>query len=199
MKVIGLTGGIGSGKSVVLQYVKEQFQAYVIDADQVAHSLQKQGTACYHAIVAYFGADIVAAQGELDRKKLGTIVFADEQKRHKLNEIMHPPVKEKIMKMVDDAEKQGTFAYCFIEAALLIEEHYDEICDELWYIYTDRTLRENRLMDTRGYTREKAGQIMSRQLGEEEFRLHCSVVIDNNGSKEHIYEQIKEELECQNR
>lgn len=199
MKVIGLTGGIGSGKSVVLQYVKEKFHAYVIEADKVAHSLQEPGNVCFNAIVDCFGTDVLSPQGEIDRKKLGTVVFADEQKRRKLNAIVHPPVKETIIKMVDTAGKQGTFSYCFIEAALLIEEHYDAICDELWYIYTERKLREERLMASRGYTKEKARQIMSRQLSEEAFRLHCRVVIDNNGSKEHIYEQIKEELTCQNR
>lgn len=198
MKVIGITGGVGSGKSVVLQYVKEQFHAYVIDADKVAHSLQKPGNLCYDAIVDYFGTGILTPKGEIDRKKLGALVFADKQKLQMLNAIMHPHVKKEIIKMADTAKKQGEHPYCFIEAALLIEEQYDAICDELWYIYAKKELREKRLMDFRGYTVEKIKKMMSRQLSEGEFRQHCSVVIDNNGSEEYLYKQIKEELTCQN-
>jgi len=103
---------------------------------------------------------------------------------------VHPAVKEYVKQQLLEERRQGQLQLLVLEAALLIEEHYDEICDELWYIYTREEIREARLMESRGYSREKVQQIFSSQLKEAEYRKHCSVVIDNNEGLEEMQRQI---------
>lgn len=200
MKIIGITGGVGSGKSLVLSFLADcnGIASAVIEADKVAHELQKKGEPCYAAIVEAFGKDILNESGEINRGKLGKLVFGNKEKLNRLNAIVHPLVKQEIIRQVEQYRSNGRIEYLFIEAALLIEEHYDEICEELWYIYVSREERIRRLQASRGYSSEKALQMMSRQLSEEAFRSHCKVVIDNNGSIEDTYRQLREVLAWQN-
>ena len=107
-----------------------------------------------------------------------------------MNGIVNPAVKAYLIAEAKRERQEGTLALLVLEAALLIEEHYDEICDELWYIYTREEIREARLMESRGYSREKVQQIFSSQLKEAEYRKHCSVVIDNNEGLEEMQRQI---------
>lgn len=208
MKVIGITGGVGSGKSLVLAYLRDlsnnypeppfnNIKTYVIEADKVAHDLQKPGNLCYDAIVSAFGQNILNKDGTIDRKELGSIVFSDENRLMELNAIVHPFVKQYIIQTIDAIGRKQSADYIFIEAALLIEEHYDEICDRLWYIYVNEENRRKRLKASRGYSDEKISQIMEKQLDEATFRKACQVVIDNNNSAEDTYRQIREELACQ--
>lgn len=189
MKVIGITGGVGSGKSKVLNYLEKQYGAYICQADHVAWSLQEPGTTCYKKIVDVFGKEIVNEDGTIQRQKLGSIVFQNEEKRRCLNQIMHPAVKQYI---VDDIQKRKSeqHAWYMIEAALLIEEHYDEICHELWYIYVNQELRRERLKASRGYSDEKIDAIMKSQLSEFMFRENCDRIIDNSGDFENTIRQI---------
>ena len=189
MKVFGITGGVGAGKSEVLTYLGQNYDATVIQADEAGYLVMLPGGECYGEIVKLFGRQITTETGELDRKRIAEIVFQDEEKLKALNAIVHPAVKRYIKKAIAAAEKAGT-EYVFVEAALLIEEKYDEICDELWYIYTREEIREARLMESRGYSREKVQQIFSSQLKEAEYRKHCSVVIDNNEGLEEMHRQI---------
>ena len=147
------------------------------------------GGECYGEIVKLFGRQITTETGGLDRKRIAEIVFQDEEKLKALNVIVHPAVKRYIKKAIAAAEKAGT-EYVFVEAALLIEEKYDEICDELWYIYTREDIRKERLMRSRGYSPEKVQQIFDSQLQEAVYRKHCKVVIDNNGTVEDAIRQI---------
>ena len=107
-----------------------------------------------------------------------------------MNAIVHPAVRVYVEKEAAREKQGGKRKLLVLEAALLIEEHYDEICDELWYIYTREEIREARLMESRGYSREKVQQIFSSQLKEAEYRKHCSVVIDNNEGLEEMQRQI---------
>ncbi len=205
VKVLGITGGVGAGKSTILTYLREKYNAHILEADAVGHLVQQPDTACWQQIVAAFGADILRGDRTIDRGKLGAIVYADRAKLDELNAIVHPAVKEYICREIAGCgrAKQGfcgstasvsadascdAFAFGFsdsfivIEAALLLEDHYDEICDEIWYIYADERTREERLMKSRGYSRKKVRQIMGNQLCEEEFRRRCQVVIDNSGT-----------------
>ena len=191
MKVFGITGGVGAGKSEVLTYLGQNYDATVIQADEAGYLVMLPGGECYGEIVKLFGRQITTETGELDRKRIAEIVFQDEEKLKALNSIVHPAVKRYIKKAIAAAEKAGT-EYVFVEAALLIEEKYDEICDELWYIYTREEIREARLMESRGYSREKVQQIFSSQLKEAEYRKHCSVVIDNNEGLAEMQRQIDE-------
>ena len=189
MRIIGITGGVGSGKSQVLSFMKERYGAVICQADQVAWKLQEPGSVCYEKIVAHFGTDILRTDRTINREILGGIVFGNAEEMAVLNGIVHPEVKAHIKEKIATEKNMGTS--CFVlEAALLLEDHYDEICHELWYIYTREEIREARLMESRGYSREKVQQIFSSQLKEAEYRKHCSVVIDNNEGLEEMQRQI---------
>lgn len=193
MKIIGITGGIGSGKSRVLTYLKEAFSAVICQADHVAHILQEPKGACYEEIRAYFGDDILNEDKTIDRAKLGQIVFADNAKLLQLNRIVHPAVKEYISRQIQIEKEAGT-SYFVLEAALLLEEHYEQICDEIWYIYCDEKTRRQRLVASRQYSNEKIDAIMASQLSEADFRKGCQIVIDNSGNFEDTCYQIDREI-----
>lgn len=192
MKVIGITGGVGSGKSRVLAYLEEAYGAVICQMDETARSLQKKGTRCFERIVEVFGHEILDAQGELDRAALGSIVFASEEKLVQLNGIVHPEVIRHVAKDIQSKEAQGRSLYV-VEAALLPDVG-KELCDELWYIYADESVRRERLKASRGYTDEKISQMIASQPQEERFRSTCSVVIDNSGSFEDTMKQIGDRL-----
>lgn len=189
MKIIGITGGVGSGKSRVLSYLEEKYGAVICQADHVAWDLQKPGEKCYQAIVEYFGTCILNADKTINRKKLGEFVFGNETPLSVLNAIMHPAVNEEIRKRIEIG-KISQAKYFVIEAALLIEENYDEICDELWYIYTSEAVRRVRLKESRQYSDEKIDAIISAQLAEKVFRTSCQRVIDNSADFENTVAQI---------
>ncbi len=191
MKVIGVTGGVGSGKSVVLSILEKDYHAETILADLVAHDLMQPGGKSYEDIVEAFGDGILNDDGTIDRVKLGNIVFHDAEKLQKLNAITHPNVKEEIKNRIQKIREQGTASMILLEAALLIESGYEDVYDELWYIYVDRETRYRRLQEGRGYTREKTDSIMQKQLTEEQFRKYADVVIDNSYSIEETKQQIR--------
>lgn len=190
--IIGVTGGVGSGKSTVLEILKEKYGAHIIMADDVAKELMEPGGASYEAVVKAFGEEILADSPErrIDRKKLAAIVFGDEDKRELLNSLTHPQVKEEILKQFQKIYQKEPDALIVLEAALLIEGGYREILDCLWAVLADREVRIQRLMESRSYTREKALSIMESQLSDAEFRAHADYVIDNSGSLENTAEQI---------
>ena len=194
MKVIGITGGIGSGKSRVLSYLEEKHHAVICQADRVAWELQEPGQKCYLEIVEYFGTGILNEDTTINRTELGQIVFHDDEKLYLLNEMMHPAVKIEIQNRISQEREKGTKLF-FLEAALLIEEHYDEICDELWYIYTSEPIRRQRLKESRGYSDEKIDAIMATQLSEETFRKVCKIVIENNGMFEETCKSLDDAVE----
>lgn len=196
MKFIGITGGVGAGKSAVLDYLATKPGVRVMLADEIAHELMEPGTDCYEQIRKTFpNEDIYREDGHFDRMKLAKVIFSDEKKRVQMNEIVHPAVKRYVIAEADLGRQEGKLALLVLEAALLIEEHYDEICDELWYIYTREDVREARLMESRGYSKEKVQQIFASQLKEAEYRRHCSIVIDNNAGLAEMQHQIDEAVE----
>ena len=196
MKFIGITGGVGAGKSAILSYLAGKDGVRVMLADEIAHDLMEPGTACYERIRDCFGEeDIWTEDGHFDRPKLAAVIFADEKKRDRLNGIVHPAVKEYVIEQAAKERERGDIQLLVLEAALLIEEHYDEICEELWYIYTAEDIRRARLMESRGYSKEKVQHIFDSQLKESEYRSHCTVVIDNNGSIEQTCREIDQALQ----
>lgn len=194
MKVIGITGGVGAGKSEILAYLQERTDCRVIIADKVAHDLEKRGEVCYDRIVALLGREIIAEDGEIDRTKMAAAIFADKHLLQQINNIVHPAVKEYIVNAIAEERTRSVFTYLFIEAALLIEDGYKEIVDEMWYIHTDEKARRERLKASRGYSEEKIDSIMREQMSEEAFYKHCPVVIDNSKSLTSTYRQIDEKL-----
>lgn len=193
MKVLGITGGVGSGKSKVLTYLKEQYKAYICQLDDVAKELQKQGTSCYEKIVAEFGKQILGSDKELDRQRLGEIVFSDEKKRQVLNKIVHPEVKIWVQEDIRKKEREEVPFYV-IEAALFPGAGYENVCDDFWYIYAEESVRRQRLRQSRGYSDEKITKMISSQPSEEVFRKSCHTVIDNSGTFEETMKQIGELL-----
>lgn len=194
MKIIGITGGVGAGKSAILTYLREHHHAVVIEADKVGHLLMEPGGACYYSIVEKFGSSILNGDQTINRGKLGKIVFSDEMLLEALNKIVHPRVKAHIVSEIAKERAYHRTAYFVIEAALLLEDHYDAICDEIWYIDTDASIRAQRLRESRGYDDEKIAGIMANQKSPEEFRKECQAVIDNSGSLENTFEQIDRQL-----
>lgn len=195
MKFIGITGGVGAGKSAILDYLKNKPDTKVMLADEIAHEFMVPGTQCYDRLKAEFGTeDIYQKDGFFDRIKLAQVIFSDNEKRKKLNGIVHPAVRKYVIGQAAYERKEGKIKLLVLEAALLIEEHYDEICDELWYIYTSEENRRIRLKKQRNYSDEKINEIFNSQLTDEKFRKACRVVIDNNGTIEAAEAQIEAAL-----
>lgn len=190
--IIGITGGVGCGKSTVLNILKEQFGCHVIEADRIGHRVMEPGQPAWEEIVRVFGRNILAPDDTVDRKKLGDIVFREKDKLETLNRIVHPAVKAFIKKEIRQVSDTRKDAVIVIEAALLIEDNYTQLCDEVWYIYATEEVRLKRLMESRGYTKEKTANIMKNQLTELEFMAHCSKKIDNSYDMEHTYHQVKQ-------
>ena len=190
MKIIGITGGVGAGKSKVLSYIGEHYRCRIIRADEVAHLLYEKEQVCYNALVELLGERILCDDGAIDKAKMAELIFGDESLLAGVNAIVHPAVKNYIIEQIAYERARNEADYFFIEAALLIEDHYDEIVDELWYIHSDEAVRKERLYQHRGYSEKKAADIMEGQLSEEAFRQHCQRVIINNGDLEETYQQI---------
>lgn len=189
MKIIGITGGVGSGKSEVLRYLDEQYNAVVCQADFVAKNLQKRGTICYNKIVEHFGEDILDQDKRIDRPRLAQIVFKDQDELQALNAIVHPAVKESILRKIRQESRKGSRLFV-LEAALLLEEHYDEICDEVWYIYANAEVRKKRLKLSRGYSDEKIEDMFRAQKSRDEFLEKSDRAVDNSGNFDDTREQL---------
>ncbi len=193
--VIGITGGIGAGKTTVLALMEQEFGASVLIADDIARQLMEPGHSCYEHIVDEFGEGILFPDGSLDRAMLSEVVFADPAKLKRLNGIIHPMVKEYIRGEISCLSLEDPLRIIVVEAALLIEDHYDEICDEIWYVYADESVRRERLKRERRYSDEKISAIMNNQLSDEAFRAKCQRVIENGKSKEETLKQLKKAME----
>ncbi len=192
MHFIGITGGVGAGKSVLLLHLRERKDSRVVLADDMAKELMRQGTPVHQAILdAFSDVELCGADGEFDPVLLSQEIFSDDANRKKVNAIVHPAVKEEILRLKDEYAAQGV-SFFFVEAALLIEEGYGDICDELWYIYASKKNRRRRLKRTRGYSDERIREIFAAQLSEEEYRSACVRWIDNNGDKEEAIRQADE-------
>lgn len=191
MKVIGITGGVGAGKSTVLSYMQKKWDAYVIEADKVGHLVMEPGERCYAPVIALFGEQIIKSDKTIDRKAVSDVVFSNEEMLRKLNEIIHPAVKSYILEEIEKQRLENRKIF-IVEAALLLEDHYEVFCDEVWYIHTDRKIRIERLMENRGYSREKSENIIANQAPEDFFRAHADYIVENNGDLGKTYQQIEE-------
>ncbi len=190
MKVIGITGGVGSGKSEVLKFLAEREGVVVCQADEVAKDFQRKGTKCFEEIVEHFGTDVVGKDGELNRKALADIVFRNKEELKCLNAIVHPAVEAHIKEWIQKEEEKGTKVF-FLENALLLDLKHDELlCDEVWFIYTSDDVRTKRLKLARGYSDEKIEAIFRSQKSKEEFMEKCDRVMDNSRSFEETCVQL---------
>lgn len=183
--VIGLMGGVGSGKSTILNYLQEKYDAYIIQTDIVAKEIMEPGSQAFDEIKKEFPTVII--DGVIDSQKLAQIVFNDKVALNKLNSITHPAtIKETINRI-----KESDSEYIIVESALLIGTGIEEYCDELWFVFCNKETRIQRLMSSRGYSREKAESIIINQMSDEEFKKYSDVIIDNSGTEKTTYEQIE--------
>lgn len=195
MRIIGITGGIGAGKSSVLELLENNFNAFIIKADDVAKGTMEIGNVGYNKVLEVFGDEILDNNKNINRAKLAEIVFNNKNKLIVLNSIIHPLVKKLITEQIGELKCEDKYDYVFIEAALLIESHYEIICDELWFIYTPDDIRMERLKTSRGYDDKKIKEIFANQLQPEEFKKHCKTMIYNDKSLEDTLIQLKQSLE----
>lgn len=197
MKVVGITGGIGSGKSVFLNYISENYNAHIIESDKLAKELMMPGESIYLGVIDAFGEEILVdnKKGNLiDSAKLGKIVFSDDSKLDLLNSIVHPGVKEHILSVIDKHRKAEDVDFVVIEAALLIEDGYKDICDYIINIYVEKETRIARLMKGRGYTREKCESVMSSQSDDAYYKKYADYTINNENSVEDSLKLLNEIL-----
>lgn len=192
MYVIGLTGGVGSGKSVVAEILKDMYHVELLIADDLGHKVMEQGTDGFREVVSCFGDGILAEDGNIDRGKLAEILFGNQDKLEKMNEIIHPRVKEYISQYI--ADRQDIRGIIFLESAILYETGCDRLCNEVWYVFVPREVRIKRLAQGRGYSAEKAESIMDRQQPDEFFLERADRVIENGGSIDELWEKLKSAL-----
>ena len=190
LRVIGITGGVGAGKSVVLNYLKENYPCEILVADDIGNEVKMPGGRCYEAFIELVGTDIVLEDGTIDRAKAAEKIFADDALLDEVNALIHPAVKDEVRERTAKAKEEGEVGFVFIEAALLIEAGYLPELDELWYVCAGENLRAKRLMEARGYSTERIEGIMNQQLTEEEFRKYADRVIVNDGTIEELKQQI---------
>ena len=189
-KIIGITGGVGAGKSSVLAVLKNDFGAKIILADLVAHDLMEPGSLGLRKVTEALGTSFLTPDGAVDRKALADLIFRDKEALKTMNSIIHPLVWKKMKEEAEAASEN----LVIIEAAVF-DTAPKNFFDELWYVYTTKENRIVRLMENRGYSREKCEDIIGRQASEEEYRALCSRVIDNNGDESDIKRQLKEILD----
>lgn len=198
MRFIGITGGIGAGKSEILGYIGKHYKCEIYMADQVAHDVKEPGQPCYEQLVKLFNHSkgILGPDGRIDRIAMAARIFVDKDLLKKVNELVHPAVQDYLMEKLEQAGRNPEVELFFVEAALLIETGYKDIVDELWYVHADEELRKKRLIKERGYPPERIQQIMKQQLSEELFRKECDFIIENSGTLEESYRQIDRKLEA---
>ena len=190
MITIGVTGGVGAGKSEILRYLDNNYSCRILMSDNAAKELEAPGGTLYEPLVRLLEeADIgdgssgplLLENGEIDKKEMAARIFSDPQLLAKINELVHPAVNEYIREEIEREKKNGEKEFFILESALLIENRYDRILDSMWYIYCEESVRGARLKASRGYSDEKIRSIMMSQVSEDVFRSHCDTVIDNTG------------------
>jgi len=191
MKTIGLTGGIGAGKSTVSQILAE-LGAFVIDADKVGHEIYLPGKEAWRQVTAAFGGDILAPDQTIDRKKLGAIVFSGDEARRKLNAIVHPLMFQDIRRRIEEKRAEGFTKPIVVEAAILIEANWLPLVDEVWVVVTNKNAVVERVATQRGMAAKDTEARIASQLSDAERLKHAQVVITNDGSREELEKRIRE-------
>lgn len=188
---VGLTGNIASGKSSAALFFAE-LGAHTIDADRVAHELYKTGTPAYDRIIAAFGEQILGSNGEIDRKKLGQIVFSDADKRLRLNALMHPEVGAAIQRRIFELEQSSSSGIVIVDAALMIETGGYRMYHRLIVVTCAPSLQISRLMSRDGLTESDAKERIASQMPIEEKLKLADYTIDTSGSLKQTHDQVEE-------
>ncbi|MDO5476763.1 MAG: dephospho-CoA kinase [Eubacteriales bacterium] len=204
MKLIGVTGGVGAGKSEILHYMENRYNCRVLLADDAARALEAPGGAIYEPLVRlveeYPAWDfekekdgppaVTLPDGRINNPEMARRIFSSPELREKVNALVHPAVKTYILEESAREREAERLDFFVVEAALLIEDGYKELVDALWYIYCDEKERRRRLRATRGYSDEKIDGILKSQLSEQKFREAADVVIDNSTTLDAAFAQV---------
>lgn len=180
MRVIGLTGGIASGKSTVSRRLRE-LGAPVVDADAIVHEIQAKGTPVLAAIAAEFGPGVLRPDGSLDRAALGSLVFKDPERRKQLEAIVHPAVRERMRAEKERYRQEGRLVLV-LDVPLLIEGGQDRSVNEVWVVYVDRAIQLERLIARDGLSLQEALRRLAAQMDLEAKRARADVLLDNRGT-----------------
>ncbi len=191
--LIGLTGGIASGKSTVLQHLRQAGYS-VIDADKLGHKVLEQGNPGYNKVVKCFGNEILNPDGSVYRTALGRIVFVDAEKLKQLNEISHPIIAEMIQKEFEESVSDSNGGIVFLEAALLIEANWYKVCGHIWVVSLDPTVALSRLKERDNLSETEAKLRVGAQLDQEERLAYADVVLQNEGTHEELFTQTQQAL-----
>ncbi len=189
MFVIGLIGGIGSGKSSVSEILKS-LGVDVIDADKVGHEAYTPDSEGWRKVISVFGQDIVGPDKQIDRKKLGSIVFSDPNEMDKLNKLMHPIIHDLVKEKIKNFSDQGVDVV-ILEAAILIEANWQDLTDEIWLAKANQEVVIERVQLRNNFTREEIIKRIQSQMSNDEREKHADVVIDNDGTIEQLQEKVK--------
>lgn len=192
MRVVGLIGGIGSGKSEASALLASM-GAEVIDADKVGHAIYEPGTEGYRRVIEGFGEEIVGKDGKIDRKKLGARVFSEAGELERLNSILHPLIRGEIERRLGELEKRNV-ELAVVEAAILLEAGWRPIVHEVWVVTaTPETIR-SRLFEGRGLSAEEVDARVAKQMPDAERRAAADVLIENDGSRDDLRRRLAEIL-----
>jgi dephospho-CoA kinase len=189
--VVGLTGGIGSGKSTVAAMLAE-LGARVIDADRIGHEIYRPGSDGFRRVVEAFGPGVVAPDGLIDRHKLGALVFATSAARARLNAIVHPLIADEVRRRIAAARAEGFAGPIVVEAAVLIEAGWRPLVERLWVVSAERETAIGRVMAARGLSREEVERRLDVQVAESEGRRVADLVLDNNGTPAALRAQVEQ-------
>jgi len=193
MVTIGITGGIGCGKSAVLRYLRENYSCVILETDALAKEMEEPAGPLYRPVLSLLqercsaseAEDLVLADRRIDTHKMAQMIFADPGLLEQINALIHPAVIAEVQERIQKArEAEDGPEFFFVESALLIESRLGDILDDLWYIYCPEEIRRQRLKANRGYSDEKIDSIIAAQRSEEDFRRACTHVIDNGGTRE---------------
>ena len=190
MRVIGLTGGIGSGKSTASRFLAE-LGAAVIDADKVGHELLKPNTKIWQQLAAAFGKQILTSNGEINRKKLGRLVFGNPRRLDLLSQLMHPEIKKAVKVQLLEYQRQGA-SVAILEAPLLVEAGWTELVDEVWVTTASETTVLKRLKQQLGLSRKESLARIRSQLPLEERLKHADVVLNTELALDELRAKINE-------
>ena len=190
MKVIGLTGGIGAGKSTVSSYLKEKGYL-ILDADAIAHEITAKGSPVLNQIADTFGREMILSDGTLDRKRLAAVVFSDAEKKLQLEELTTKQVVKIISDRVEELRKKDEYDIIFVDAPLLFEAGVDAMTDLVWMVTADDEVRIARVMARDRANREDVLRRIANQMNNDEKIRRSQEVIDNSKGKDELYQQIE--------
>ena len=190
MKVIGIIGGVGSGKSEITKYISKHFKACVIIADQVGHEVLEKDSPAYGVIVDYFGTTILDEHQNIDRKMLGNIVFKDKKSLDWLNKTAHPLIYNKVTDKIYEAKNNQAYELIVFEAAIMVEAHWLNLVDYVWLITCSETVRIERLMKNRHLPEEKIKNIIANQQSDQILGEYADTIIDNSFDREKTFHQV---------